>query len=121
MMYWLCCPKKAGFREPVMQEMEMKICDLSGDKAGPFCDNTTLTFVPKSCSASPVCRFHKQVFVEKTSGLRAETYCAEQTQLEEKHFFVLPPLMEFYYRQKHPEYEVLPRWKRVVLNYPAKP
>ncbi|MCB0820402.1 MAG: penicillin-binding protein 1C, partial [Bacteroidetes bacterium] len=33
-------PEKGWFQEPVMQEMEMKICDLSGDKAGPFCDNT---------------------------------------------------------------------------------
>jgi penicillin-binding protein 1C len=104
-------PVNSWFKAPGETEVSAEICRESGDRAGPYCDNKLLQEIPLSCIQSPLCRFHKTIFIENSSGLRAESTCAQMEDLSAQNYFVLPPLMEHFYRLRHPEFKVLPTWK----------
>jgi penicillin-binding protein 1C len=104
-------PKSAWFTAPDKELVEINRCKFSGDRAGDLCDDVVLTQVPKTCLPAGICRFHKVVYIDVSSGLRAHGACSDQEQLQARNWFVLPPLMEHYYKLEHPEYLSLPAWK----------
>jgi penicillin-binding protein 1C len=59
---------------------------------------------------SAVCPYHKRIHINPTSFRRVSLDC-EQTTIEAKNWFVLPPAIEFYYRIYHPTYSTLPEWQ----------
>ncbi|MDD7455500.1 MAG: penicillin-binding protein 1C [Bacteroidales bacterium] len=73
------------FLEPVYGDyIKAEVCPLSGHLAGPGCDLANLIMLPRKAMKSDPCPYHKIVDGIKT--------------------FILPPSMEWYYRQNHPEY-----------------
>lgn len=109
--------QRTWFRQPLESQIQVEICKESGDRAGAFCDNKLIQNIPATCASAPVCTYHKAVFLDKKSGLRAESNCVPHENLITQHFFVLPPLMEHFYRTRHPEYQVLPLWKEGCADY----
>ncbi|MBR1926982.1 MAG: penicillin-binding protein 1C [Bacteroidales bacterium] len=73
------------FKEPAPGDyVLMEVCHSSGHLAGPNCERVdTLMLPPKAVRTEP-CPYHKTI-----DGIRT---------------FILPPSMEWYYRQHHPEY-----------------
>jgi penicillin-binding protein 1C len=57
---------------------------------------------------SEACPYHKIVHLNKNRTLRVTTACVPPEEIINEKWFVLPPAMEYYYRNKHPEYRVLP-------------
>ncbi len=104
-------PSAGWFQQPIEQMAQIDICAQSGDRAGLWCENKALKYVPKSCLNASLCRFHKIVHVDKASGERSNLSCSNQDDLITMPFFILPPLIEYYYKQEHPEYVDLPPWK----------
>ena len=102
-------PNAGWFASPSADMIEIQVCKLSGDRAGPYCESVQET-VPKSCLSASVCRYHRQVHIDLKTGLQANGRCADIELLETKSWFVLPPLMEYYYRTNHPEYVPIPAW-----------
>jgi penicillin-binding protein 1C len=102
-------PNSGWFASPSEDMARIPICKLSGDRAGAWCESTLET-VPKTCLNGPICRFHKQIHIDPRTGLQSSGKCLEVDILESKNYFILPPLMEFYYRNNHPEYVPLPAW-----------
>ena len=49
-----------------------KICPVSGDLPGPYCKNTTDDMYIKSATKNITCDVHKQIYVNKKTGLRAD-------------------------------------------------
>lgn len=73
------------FLEPVYGDyIKAEVCPLSGHLAGPGCESSNLLMLPRKAMKSEPCPYHKIVDGMKT--------------------FILPPSMEWYYRQNHPEY-----------------
>ena len=62
----------------------MEVCPQSGHLKGVYCEEGELTLLPSRAAASDPCPYHRMV----DGQLR----------------FLLPPSMEWYYRQHHPEY-----------------
>ena len=62
--------------------IEAEVCHDSGFLKGPYCSQVDTLLLPKSAEASRACPYHKTA-----DGA-----------------FVLPPAMEWYYKQRHPEY-----------------
>ncbi|MGN1231877.1 MAG: penicillin-binding protein 1C [Candidatus Cryptobacteroides sp.] len=78
-------PDKSWFSEPASNEGVLTpVCHRSGCIAGPYCEDRDTLLIPKA-------------------GLRTET-CPYHYRIDGKNIFRLPPAMEWYYRQKHPEY-----------------
>jgi Membrane carboxypeptidase/penicillin-binding protein PbpC len=77
--------EKGWFLEPAPSDgIEAEVCHDSGCLMGENCERADTLLLPKKALRSNACRYHKIV-----DGMRT---------------FVLPPSMEWYYRQHHPEY-----------------
>ncbi|MEX1188032.1 MAG: penicillin-binding protein 1C [Bacteroidia bacterium] len=104
-------PAAGWFHKPVEDMVQIAICQVSGDRAGEWCSDKIIEEVPKTCLLSGSCRFHHLVHLDVHSRLRANLSCNEPESLEAQSFFTLPPLIEYYYKIRHPEYLTLPPWK----------
>lgn len=77
--------KNGWFKEPVFGDYILaEVCPESGCLKGVDCEYSDTLMLPRKAVKSESCPYHKTIEGEKV--------------------FVLPPSMEWYYRQHHPEY-----------------
>lgn len=98
----------AWFSKPYDALVEAKICAKSGSKAGLFCLETQMDWIPKSGIGTQSCPYHRQIYLTNSRDYRVNTDCYELDQMKAEAHFSLPPSMEFYYAEKHPDYRPLP-------------
>ncbi|MGK0250679.1 MAG: penicillin-binding protein 1C, partial [Gammaproteobacteria bacterium] len=96
------------FAKPYDALVEAKICAKSGAKAGPFCLEVNTSLIPQAGTKTASCTYHAQIHVTATGEYRVNTDCYELSQMKVQSHFSLPPSMEFYYAEKHPDYQPLP-------------
>ena len=96
------------FSKPYDALVEAKVCDKSGFKAGPYCLESHLTLIPKAGIKTGSCPYHSQIHLTANGDYRVNTDCYELSEMKLESHFSLPPSMEFYYAEKHPDYKVLP-------------
>jgi penicillin-binding protein 1C len=96
------------FAEPMEDLRRIKVCSESGYRAGPDCAETEEIAVSEKGLRSESCPFHQVVHLDKTGRYQVTTDCAAAEEIRNEPWFVLPPAMEYFYRQKHPEYKTLP-------------
>ena len=82
-----------------------EVCRESGYLAGQYCDRRDTLFLPKAATRSGACPYHKAVTVSADGRYRAS---AAEPGARTVNMFILPPAMEWYYRQHHPEYIPVP-------------
>lgn len=100
--------KGASFVMPRQEMTVIKVCKESGYRAGPDCPVTEEIWANPAGLRSEACPYHKTVHLDKTRTMRVTATCVNPDEIINEKWFVLPPAMEHYYRQKHPEYKVLP-------------
>lgn len=103
-------PKSKWFLEPFEDLKEVQICDVSGHIALPICPSQTKR-VSKNGVRGTSCLYHREILVDKTASFRVNSDCASIDDMQTKSWFVLPPLMGYYYKKKNPEYKKLPDFK----------
>lgn len=96
------------FDRPFDDEYKEVVCKQSGHKAGQYCTEKVSERWPLTCIKSTVCPYHRVVYVSKDGSRRLNQSCALPNELEQRNWFVLPPAMEHYYKQKHLSYASLP-------------
>ena len=96
------------FKEPLEEMTMIRVCSLSGYRAGPECPETKEIPACISGLRSDICPYHKIIHLDKTGTRRVTADCASPAEIRNESWFILPPAMEYFYRQKHPEYKVLP-------------
>jgi len=97
------------FNPPFNELSEQQICAQSGFPAGPNCEHKkAVTSLLNQKREVDICRFHQLVRTDLLNKwqLPADCFPADSAILTK--WFVLPPLMEHYYRRSHPEYKTLP-------------
>ena len=99
------------FREPVYEMEEIEICTKSGYRAGQFCEHTEKKAVPKPGLKTGVCPYHKKVHLDESRKWQVNSSCEEVSNMTAVNRFVLPPVEEWYYKKRHPEYQPLPEMK----------
>ena len=97
---WFSCPE-----EDLIYE---KVCLESGYKASALCPHTEERAMPRACAKTSVCPWHKMVHLDQERRHQVSSACYPVERMVHDTCFVLPPAMEWYYRQRHPEYRVLP-------------
>ena len=103
-------PVSDWFKQPVSAMRQAKVCRQSGYLASPQCTDAVIEYIPKNGERSRVCPYHKIVHLNKEGTRRVNSSCYNVTDMVNKSFFVLPPVMAWYYKQKHPDYHDLPPW-----------
>jgi penicillin-binding protein 1C len=101
-------PTGEWFEVPVEELTKITVCSSSGYRAGPDCNETSDIRACTEGLRSEACPYHHIVHLNKTKSLRVSSECVSPGEMTSEAWFVLTPAMEYFYRQKHPEYRVLP-------------
>lgn len=93
------------FDESSDEGIAMAVCKHSGHRAGRYCTDTVSAKVSKASSESAICPYCHPVHLSLDEQYQVMNR-SEPTVT--KNMFSLPPTMEHYYKQSHPEYIPLP-------------
>ena len=103
------------FRQPINEMKAVGVCSLSGYKAGRYCENVRGELIPKRSKLPKTCPFHQQIHLDKSDSFRVDSDCESVFNMQHRNWFVLPALMEKYYKINHPNYVVLPPYRADCL------
>jgi penicillin-binding protein 1C len=101
-------PAGKWFATPASKLKKMRVCRQSGYKAGINCPETIEQLVPAAGEKTVVCPYHKMVHLDKTATYRVTDLCVNPSDMLHQPWFILPPAMEYYYKEKHSDYKPLP-------------
>ena len=109
-------PQSDWFAMPFDELIEAKVCLKSGHLAAVFCDEITTDWIPKDGIKTEACPFHQKVFLTATETYRVNSSCYPLSEMKQKSWFALPPILEYYYAPQHPEYKPLPAFAEGCLK-----
>ncbi|MFD0793817.1 penicillin-binding protein 1C [Mucilaginibacter litoreus] len=96
------------FEMPTGEMVKINVCKESGYRAGQYCNHVNEQYVPKSGLKAPVCPWHKLVHLSADERFQVSSNCVSADAIINKPWFVLPPSMEYYYKTKNYQYQLLP-------------
>ncbi|MFD2543025.1 penicillin-binding protein 1C [Lacinutrix gracilariae] len=109
-------PNSDWFAKPFDEMQEIKICKKSGYRATENCEETENKFIQISGLKTKPCPYHLLVHLDKNEQYQVNSSCEAIGNITNKSWFVLPPLMEFYYKTKNPFYKTLPKFRSDYLG-----
>ena len=103
-------PVTKWFPIPFNDLEEADICAQSGHIAGEHCP-ISKQWIPLNGRKTTVCPYHKLVHLDPTGQYRVNSSCESVDNMKVTSWFVLPPVMEWYYKSLHMDYMVLPPFR----------
>ena len=104
-------PTTAWFEPPYGEMTDIEICTRSGFRAGPDCDEVEIRMVPEAGVKMEACPYHRIIHLDQQEQFRVHSDCYETDQMVNTSWFLLPPVMEWYYKKKDPYYNTLPPYR----------
>jgi penicillin-binding protein 1C len=104
-------PKSAWFNPSSSGFNYSTVCHQSGYKASVDCGATDTVMVSHAAKNAPVCPYCKKINLDKTGTYRVTDNCESPSNMVQASWFILPPTIDYYYQQKHPDYKPLPNFK----------
>jgi len=104
-------PATPWFKTPYNEMVPIAVCRQSGFRASAICEPVDTEWVQKKGLRSEPCPFHQIVHLDKTESWQVTSNCISPSEMVHKPWFVLPPVEEWYFRNKNPFYKVLPPFK----------
>lgn len=95
------------FQAPFDDMIQLEVCSQSGYLPGMNCPKETIWASLKGEKAKS-CPYHRIVHTNADASYQVNADCEPVENILHQAWFVLPPLQEYYYTQKHPEYRPLP-------------
>jgi penicillin-binding protein 1C len=86
----------------------IRVCSKSGFRAGPDCPETIDIQASGNGLKSETCPYHRIIHLDSTKTHQVTSDCFPAQDIINVPWFILTPAMEYFYRQKHPEYKTLP-------------
>ncbi|MFG6685160.1 penicillin-binding protein 1C [Mariniflexile sp. HNIBRBA6329] len=109
-------PKSNWFSKPFDEMQEVSICKKSGFRASQNCDEIEEKFIQLSGLKTKPCPFHVLVHIDASETYQVNSSCEDLSNIKNKSWFVLPPLMAYYYKAKNPFYKPLPKFRSDCLG-----
>ncbi|KVV13843.1 Penicillin-binding protein 4 precursor [Flavobacterium sp. TAB 87] len=103
-------PRQRWFETPYKDLAEVEVCKLSGYLAKDGCPKIK-QWVSKKGKSTAVCPYHKMIHLDKAQQFQVNSSCESVENMIVKNWFILPPVMAWYYKSKHIEYVPLPPFK----------
>ena len=103
------------FNAPRKEQSEVLICKESGQRASDLCEHTIRAWMPTTCLNTVACPYHQMIHLTKDNKYRVDSDCESVYNMKNVTWFVLPPLIEKYYKFNHPNYKILPDFKPECL------
>jgi penicillin-binding protein 1C len=104
-------PAGKWFEMPYDDMEKAVVCRESGMLAGRWCNHRDTVQVTKSGLGSKVCPYHKLVHLDTSKRYRVNGGCERVSKMIHQSWFVLPPAMEWYYKNRNPLYRMLPPYR----------
>jgi len=114
-------PTSKWFDPPASGFMYMPVCHESGYKAGTDCTTVDTIMVSESAAKAPLCPYHRIIHLDATGNYRVTENCVSPSNMKHVSWFVLPPTVEYYYKQRHVNYKVLPPFMPGCVNENMRP
>jgi penicillin-binding protein 1C len=94
---------------PPYQELTAEVvCRKSGYRASAHCEEVDTVYIPTAGAHFALCPFHKQIHLSPDGQYRVNSSCEAVENMLEASWFVLPPSQEYYYKNFHADYRLLP-------------
>jgi penicillin-binding protein 1C len=103
-------PRQRWFQTPYKDLDEVEVCKLSGYLAKDGCPKIK-QWVAKKGKTTAICPYHKTVHLDQTEKFQVNSSCENVENIIVKNWFVLPPVMGWYYKGKHIDYLPLPPFR----------
>ena len=114
-------PKTTWFDMPYDDMVKSTICSKSGLLVSEYCEDVDTMFVPNVSYKDLMCNYHKVVHLDEKGQFRVNSECYDPSGMKHVNWFVLPPIMGWYYKYKHPFYKTLPPFKKGCVANDANP
>ena len=114
-------PRSKWFSKPFDELEKIPVCDKSGYRATEICEQKDSVFVQQAGLKTKPCPNHFLVHLDENKQYQVNSSCYPINKMIHKSWFVLPPLMEFYYQTKNPTYATLPKFKQDCLSEEKSP
>ena len=108
-------PRKKWFNAPLNDLEYADVCTLSGHLAQDDCPKTNQLINKKGLKTS-ICSYHKLVHLDITEQFRVNSSCENVDTIVNKKWFILPPVMEYYYKNLHIDYKPLPPFRQDCIQ-----
>ncbi len=105
-------PQTKWFEKPKYNYVYVPVCRQTGFRANVDCENIDTLMMPPNALRSPLCPYHKIIQLDATGFYQVNESCESPANMQHKSWFVLPPSMEFYYKQRNADYKILPPFKQ---------
>jgi len=105
------------FYTPYDDMMRMPVCRQSGFKATPICESVDTVWVQKNGLKTKNCPYHQIIQLDVTGKWRVNSECESVNNIRFQKWFVLPPVMEYFYKSKNPFYKMLPPYREDCLPH----
>ncbi|MEE9408805.1 MAG: penicillin-binding protein 1C [Polaribacter sp.] len=109
-------PNSEWFEKPFDEMTEVEVCTKSGFRATHICEEKKLEFIQNAGLKTAPCPFHVLVNVDALENYQVNTSCERLENIKQISWFVLPPLTEYYYKNKNPFYKPLPKFRNDCLG-----
>lgn len=109
-------PETTWFAKPLDKTIELSICEKSGYPASLDCPNIKKTTVHEMGVHHVSCPFHKEIQLDSTQTYRVNSNCYSVSKMKKVSWFSLPPLQEWYYKYRNPNYKTLPTFSNNCIE-----
>ncbi len=90
------------------ESVMIEVCAESGYPKSEYCQHTKTIRVVDVENQTGVCPYHKKVFLDESRQYRVKPDCYNVDQKNFEVFYVLPPVMEWFYKKHSPLFRPLP-------------
>jgi penicillin-binding protein 1C len=109
-------PRNKWLQPPLNDLETVETCRQSGYLAQEDCPKIEQR-ITKSGKKTAVCPYHKWVHLDKSEQFRVSSECEKVENMIHKKWFILPPVMEWYYKSQHIDYKTLPPYRAECQQY----
>ncbi len=104
------------FNCPFDDLIKIPVCRQSGFKASTICEQVDTILSIENGIRTAVCPYHRTVHLDPTEKWQVTGDCEQVDKIIHRSWFVLPPVMEWYFKSKNPFYKTLPPYRPDCRN-----
>lgn len=101
-------PAASWFQVPYDKLARIKVCARSGYRASELCTGADGSYVPRAGLRTGLCPYHQLVHLDASGTHRVTGDCLLPSAMVHQSWFILPPAMEWYYKDRNQDYRPLP-------------
>ena len=109
-------PRTTWFSPPYDELEKIPVCTKSGMRSSVWCEASDSIFVPISGLKTKPCKYHNWVHLDEDKRYMVNSDCYPVNQMVRQSWFVLPPVWEWFYKSKNPNYVSLPPFKEGCIQ-----